>query len=223
MALGSRFAGSSGAARGGTRGGGRLAHQDSGGGSRMKRIALALAIAALLAACGGKRSDAEHLLITWADALNHHLATSSEGNYTYPHALAEIDPLLRVALPFEDPWGHPLQYRRIDDGHYDLVSSAPTASSAARTTSSCTTGCCKSPPRSTPSGRRARVWSRRARARCRASPTELLRPLPHRQRTSARLPSEELLAPRARDPAAPRAARARDRRSPKSNRSPAPP
>lgn len=88
----------------------------------MKRIALALAIAAVLPACGGKRSDAEHLLITWADALNHHLATSSEGNYTYPHALAEIDPLLRVALPFEDPWGHPLQYRRIDDGHYDLVS-----------------------------------------------------------------------------------------------------
>jgi hypothetical protein len=91
----------------------------------MQRIAIPLAIAALLCACGGKRSDTEHLLITWADALNHHLATSSESNYTYPHALSEIDPLLRVALPFEDPWGRPLHYRRIDDGHYDLVSLGP--------------------------------------------------------------------------------------------------
>jgi hypothetical protein len=85
-----------------------------------------LALAALaLAACGGKRTETEHQLFRWAEALNHHLATSfAEGN-EYPHRLAEVDPLLRVALPFDDPWGRPIHYRRIDDGHYDIASAGP--------------------------------------------------------------------------------------------------
>jgi hypothetical protein len=89
------------------------------------RAAALAAITLTLAACGGKRTDAEHQLIRWAEALNAHLATSfAEGN-EYPHRLAQVDPMLRVALPFDDPWGRPLHYRRIDDGHYDIASAGP--------------------------------------------------------------------------------------------------
>jgi len=87
-------------------------------------IALLLPLA--LAGCGN-RTMAEKLLFSWAQALNTHLATDADGNYTYPHSLADIDPLLRITLTFDDPWGTPLRYRRIDDGHYDLVSAGPNA------------------------------------------------------------------------------------------------
>ena len=51
-------------------------------------MSLALMVLAL-AACGGKRTEAEHQLIRWAEALNAHLATSfAEGN-EYPHRLAQ--------------------------------------------------------------------------------------------------------------------------------------
>ena len=82
-------------------------------------------LACLAAGCGGKRSETEHLLLRWAEALNFHLAGSfSEGN-EYPPRLAAVDPMLRVALPFSDAWGRPIHYRRIDDGHYDLASAGP--------------------------------------------------------------------------------------------------
>lgn len=90
------------------------------------RGALALAACAVvLAACGGKRSDTEHRLIQWAQALNTHLATDAEGGNAYPRRLAEIDPMLRLGLEFEDAWGHPLYYRRIHDGRYDIASPGP--------------------------------------------------------------------------------------------------
>jgi len=76
----------------------------------------------VLAACGGKRTEAEHQLLQWATALNHHLATDIAGGNEYPHELAEIDDMLRIGLSFDDPWGNPVYYRRINDGKYDLVS-----------------------------------------------------------------------------------------------------
>lgn len=90
------------------------------------RGALALAACAVaLVACGGKRTDTEHRLIQWAQALNAHLATDSEGGNAYPHRLADVDPMLRLTLTFEDGWGNPLYYRRIHDGKYDLASPGP--------------------------------------------------------------------------------------------------
>lgn len=84
-----------------------------------------LLLVSLATGCGGKRSETEHLLLRWAEALNFHLAGSfAEGN-EYPPRLSDVDPMLRVALPFADAWGHSIHYRRIDDGHYDLASSGP--------------------------------------------------------------------------------------------------
>lgn len=87
--------------------------------------ALALLAALAVAACGGPRTATEKLLFNWAQALNTHLATDGEGNYEYPRRLADVDPLLRITLGFDDAWGSPLRYRKIDDGHYDLVSAGP--------------------------------------------------------------------------------------------------
>ena len=86
-------------------------------------LAVVLVLAA--AGCGGKRSETEHLLIRWAEALNFHLAGSFADGNEYPRRLADIDPMLRVALPFVDAWGQSIHYRRIDDGHYDLASAGP--------------------------------------------------------------------------------------------------
>ena len=54
----------------------------------MRRITALAACAAVLAACGGKRTEAEHQLIQWAQALNTHLATDVDGGNAYPHRLA---------------------------------------------------------------------------------------------------------------------------------------
>jgi hypothetical protein len=90
------------------------------------RRALALAACAVaLAACGGKRSDTEHRMLQWAQALNTHLATDAEGGNSYPRELAEVDPMLRLGLTFEDAWGNALHYRRVHDGKYDLASPGP--------------------------------------------------------------------------------------------------
>jgi len=89
------------------------------------RLALSILLCLGLAACGGKRGETEHRMFRWAEALNIHLAGSfSEGN-EYPHRLAEIDPMLRLGLPFEDAWGNAFHYRRINDGKYQLVSIGP--------------------------------------------------------------------------------------------------
>jgi hypothetical protein len=95
--------------------------------SRRSAALASLAVAATLAAagCGGPRTETEKLLFGWAQALNTHLATDADGNYEYPRRLADIDPLLRITLGFEDAWGSPLRYRKIDDGHYDLASAGP--------------------------------------------------------------------------------------------------
>jgi len=79
----------------------------------------------LTAACGGKQTETEHLLIQWAQSLNTHLATDIAGGNAYPWELAEIDPLLRPGLSFDDAWGNPLHYRRVHDGKYDIASSGP--------------------------------------------------------------------------------------------------
>lgn len=93
----------------------------------MRRILLpgACGLLLALAACGGKRTETEHLLIQWAQALNTHLATDMAGGNAYPWELAAIDPLLRATLSFEDAWGNPLHYRRVHDGMYDIASPGP--------------------------------------------------------------------------------------------------
>lgn len=78
--------------------------------------------ALLAVACGGKRTEAEHLLLRWAQALNTHLATDAAGGNSYPRELAEMDSLMRLGLSFDDPWGQPIHYRRVNDGKYDIAS-----------------------------------------------------------------------------------------------------
>jgi hypothetical protein len=86
----------------------------------------ALAVAAALAAgCGSQRSDAEHQLLRWTEALNFHLASSFDEGNQYPVKLVDIDPMLRVELKFEDPWGAPVYYRRVNDSMFDLASGGP--------------------------------------------------------------------------------------------------
>jgi hypothetical protein len=78
-----------------------------------------------VAGCGGKRSDAELLLLTWTKALNLHLATSyDEGNH-YPYKLVDVDPMLRAEVGFVDPWGEAIYYRRVTDSQFDLASAGP--------------------------------------------------------------------------------------------------
>lgn len=93
----------------------------------MRRVpALAVCVCACaLAACGGARTETEHRLLQWSQALNTHLATDADGGYSYPRRLADIDPLLRVGLSFEDGWGNAIHYRRVHDGKYDLASPGP--------------------------------------------------------------------------------------------------
>lgn len=88
------------------------------------RFAAAILLCLGAAACGA-RSDTEHMMFQWAEALNAHLAGDFEAGNEYPHALADIDPMMRLGRSFEDGWGNPFYYRRINDGRYDLVSSGP--------------------------------------------------------------------------------------------------
>jgi hypothetical protein len=82
--------------------------------------------AALFAAgCDMRRSDAEHLLLRWTEVLNLHLASSFDEGNQYPVRLVDVDPLLRLDLAFEDPWGGALYYRKINDSQYDLASAGP--------------------------------------------------------------------------------------------------
>ncbi|MGE0639033.1 MAG: hypothetical protein AB7G12_05665 [Thermoanaerobaculia bacterium] len=92
----------------------------------MSRIAcLPVLGALLLAGCDGNVSTTEHLLLRWTEALNLHLASSFADGNRYPERLVDVDPMLRLELGFDDAWGSPLQYRRINDSQFDLASSGP--------------------------------------------------------------------------------------------------
>jgi len=88
------------------------------------RLAAVLSVCLGVAACGA-RSDTEHMMFQWAESLNAHLAGNFAAGNEYPHELAEIDEMMRLGRSFEDGWGNPFYYRRINDGRYDLVSSGP--------------------------------------------------------------------------------------------------
>ena len=79
----------------------------------------------LSVACGGGDSGTRARMIEWAQALQLHITTSSESNYTFPKTLDGIEPDLQQGLNKIDSWGNALQYRRWRDDRYDLVSAGP--------------------------------------------------------------------------------------------------
>lgn len=89
----------------------------------MKKILPLLAVAALAAACGGKHSTTELLLMDWGRALNTHLATSQY--HEFPERLDEIEEDLRSFLSEEDAWGNRIYYRKMRDDQYQIISAGP--------------------------------------------------------------------------------------------------
>lgn len=92
----------------------------------MKRAILLLAagLAAILFLQTNTQSGTEGTMLGWAQVLNAHLATGGQtGDYSFPHELHEIDPVLREHLSFTDTWGNKLKYRRLRDDRYQLISS----------------------------------------------------------------------------------------------------
>ena len=92
---------------------------------RSTGLFLVLLMAVLAAGCGGKQTQTEKQLFDWANALNLHLTTDPNSNYTFPVRLGDVDPMLRAELSMDDAWGNPLHYRRLRDDLYQLISPGP--------------------------------------------------------------------------------------------------
>lgn len=90
---------------------------------RAVRLAAVVAVILLpVVGCSDKRTQTEHLMFQWADALKFHIATSFEGNFTFPHQLIQIEPALRANLSPTDAWGNDWHYRRMEEDRYQLIS-----------------------------------------------------------------------------------------------------
>ena len=89
----------------------------------LSAVVPAVVCALLSSGCGSdEQHTTEQLLLRWSISLNHHLATDIAGGNQYPRRLSEVDPQLRSDVSFDDGWGRPLHYRRVNDSLYDLVS-----------------------------------------------------------------------------------------------------
>lgn len=89
----------------------------------MKRLVLALLLAAFVAGCG-PTTKTEEMMFAWGTVLNAHLATGGGeiGDYAYPRKLDQVDKDLAGDMPREDAWGSRFIYRRIRDDLYQLIS-----------------------------------------------------------------------------------------------------
>ncbi len=91
----------------------------------MKKLASAVLLAILLAACG-PTTETDQMMAAWAKILNAHLATGGDNlDYSYPANLGQIDPQLATGLSEVDAWGQKFLYRRIRDDKYQLISAGP--------------------------------------------------------------------------------------------------
>jgi hypothetical protein len=89
-----------------------------------KTLPLAVMIAVVLMACGG-RAGTERNMLEWGPVLNNFMATNMANANSYPDSLDELPPIIRNELKDTDGWGNKMLYRKLRIDLYDMISAGP--------------------------------------------------------------------------------------------------